>query len=331
GYVCPSGMEELMHHMLRWSDIRLNRDTVIIGAGYRMFYQGTVARCHVTLMVTPESNVEAHHLLTPLPISSFKDDLPSSLFSKNNISKRDTISATVWVLPPLNLATLHEISQEQQDHLTNNPEEWERRTCLLLLQLVTGLKQLQAQGVEETSIDFALVSRGQIEEGQDPDNRLILIPPVDEGGCEFVSLCQMASLATLLLLGVEAPLQQILSGLVNFPYALPSHKAFIVLLKLLHQEKAGSLTKVKCLLELLLYGPDKNCIDSATSIEEVESMMQRWLDLERANVLQSLIMKPIKASINIKYHLLFLVRSNARTLRDSVKLLEDADMKFAIL
>ena len=61
------------------------------------------------------------------------------------------------------------------------PGEWMKDACLLLLQLVTGLKQLQARGVEETSLELAVVAR----DGRDPHPRLILVPPPPDA-CECV-------------------------------------------------------------------------------------------------------------------------------------------------
>lgn len=83
-------------------------------------------------------------------------------------------SGTVWVMPALDLVSLEQLSVEVTGAPTTAP--W-----LVLLQLVTGLKQLQARGVEETQLNLTLVARGSEGEGYDPHPTLIIVPPSDSG------------------------------------------------------------------------------------------------------------------------------------------------------
>lgn len=79
------------------------------------------------------------------------------------------------------------------------------------------------------------------------------------------------------------------------------------------------------MLEVLLFGPDSTENDAKEG-EEVEAALQRWLDLERATVLHSLIRGPLESSVLTKFHLLFLVRTNSRVLRETMKLLGDPEV-----
>ncbi|XP_071544294.1 uncharacterized protein [Panulirus ornatus] len=320
---CPAGYEEVISGVTRWKDVIID-DDVIEGAGHRLFYAGVACGRDVTLMLTPEIKVDAHHLLTPLPIATFKDELPSHLLSHKYITRGKSTLGTVWVLPPLSLTTLRALAEEECLFSSAVPVEWERKACLLLLQLVTGLKQMQAQGVEETCIDLTLIAQGSQVKEQDSNPRLILIPPT-ETGTSLMSLCQCAAAATLLLMGVDEPVERAQEGNFTIPDMVPSPHAFNILLQLLHQEKAGSLTQVKCVLEVLLFGPDSTENDAKEG-EEVEAALQRWLDLERATVLHSLIRGPLESSVLTKFHLLFLVRTNSRVLRETMKLLGDPEV-----
>ncbi|XP_042226050.1 mucin-5AC-like isoform X2 [Homarus americanus] len=320
---CPVGYEEVSSGVYRWEDITID-DDIIVGAGHRLFYVGVARGRDVVLMLTPETKVDAHHLLTPIPLATFKDNLPSHLLSHKYITRGKSTPGIVWVLPSISLTTMRTLAEEECLRLSAVPAEWERNTCLLLLQLVTGLKQLQAQGVEETCIDLTLVVRGSRAKGQDCDPRLILVPPT-ETGTALMSLCQCAAAVTLLLMGVDDPLECAREGNFTIPDPVPSQHAFNILLQILGQERAGSLTQVKCVLEVLLFGPDSSGCDAKEG-EEVEEVLQRWLDLERATVLHSLIRGPLESSVLTKFHLLFLVRTNSRVLRETLKLLGDPEV-----
>lgn len=64
---------------------------------------------------------------------------------------------------------------------------------------------------------------------------------------------------------------------------------------------------------------------------EGENALQKWLDLERANILHTLVRDQASGEFNkncilTKFHLLFLVRINVKILRDALKLLETPDV-----
>merc|ERR1712037_136308 len=89
-----------------------------------------------------------------------------------------------------------------------------------------------------------------------------------------------------------------------------------------------SLGQVKSMLEYMLWGPSDIIFDLKTGreAESREEALQRWLDLERATVLNNLIRTQglwnIQLTVYEEYHLLFLVRTCAKMLREASLLFE---------
>lgn len=77
----------------------------------------------------------------------------------------------------------------------------------------------------------------------------------------------------------------------------------------------------------MLFGPEnfllgeENDEEVEEDDEEVEATLERWLDLERATVLHTLTRGPPPSPILTKFHLLFLVTTSARVMREAVRLL----------
>lgn len=92
---------------------------------------------------------------------------------------------------------------------------------------------------------------------------------------------------------------------------------------LLSNERAVSLTQTKSVLEFSLWGPSDVCLGS--TIRERELAIQRWLDLQRATVLHGLVCTRVQLTVYEEYHLLFLVRSNARMMCDASLLIESSN------
>ncbi|XP_076048513.1 uncharacterized protein LOC143029629 isoform X2 [Oratosquilla oratoria] len=321
----PSGYEEIEREVSRWADIELGDAWATEGVAGRRYYPGTACGSDVTVMITPEVKLEAHYLLTPLPIASFKDHVPSELVSAKGGHVPSSVPATVWVLPRLRVSSLLEYAAIRRSHRALSTVSWHQEVCLLVLQLVTALKHLQAQSVEEISIDLVLVAYG----GSDADPRMLVLPPshgAEQASRGLMSLCRCAIAAMYVLLGVEGAVEK---AQRDYSVALPSnvemHAQLSALVGVLRQERAGSLSKVKCALEFLLWGPEDLSSQGAES-EDQEATLQRWLDLERATVLHSLIKKVPEPQVAVTYNLLFLVRSNARVLREAASLLQEPEV-----
>lgn len=89
-----------------------------------------------------------------------------------------------------------------------------------------------------------------------------------------------------------------------------------------------SLFQAKHILETLLFGPEDMKLNTQ---DGGESAVQKWLDLERANVLHFLVREQANGSFNkncvlTKFQLLFLVRTNAKALKETIKSLEAPDV-----
>lgn len=82
------------------------------------------------------------------------------------------------------------------------------------------------------------------------------------------------------------------------------------------------------MLEAMLFGPESflagDMLEGSAEDEETEATLERWLDLERATVLHTLTRGPPPSPILTKFHLLFLVTTSARVMRDTLRLLTTA-------
>ncbi|PSN47609.1 hypothetical protein C0J52_04558 [Blattella germanica] len=174
-------------------------------------------------------------------------------------------------------------------------EERHRDGSFVLLQLINTLKSLQADGIEEASIgSFALC-----REDRDAQPRLCVL----RGPREETSLCQCA--------------------LQALDELLPSAPLTPVLRDLLQQERAVSLSQVKSVLEFSLWGPADLSLGT-----DREMVLQRWLDLERATILHGLVRSRVELSALEECHLLFLVRTSAKTMCEASLLLDSETTSF---
>jgi hypothetical protein len=177
-------------------------------------------------------------------------------------------------------------------------ERW-RDGGFVLLQLVNGLKTLQAQGIEEAPLslsNFVLCC-----EERDLQPRLCILHALGVRlASEDGSLCQCALAATKELLPDAT-----LTPLIN---------------NLLCRERAVSLSQVKSVLEFSLWGPMDVALGTPSSDREL--VLQRWLDLERATVLHGLVHTRVELTAFEECHLLFLVRTTAKIMCEASVLLD---------
>lgn len=144
----------------------------------------------------------------------------------------------------MEIYSLLEFIHSCQVLLEKNPTEWERKVVLLLLQIVTALKQLQAKGIEEACLDsIKIISKLM----SDDSPRLIIMENEASGQLDsynekkVVSLCRCAASVIQIVLG--NPLS-VLKDTVLCPPLVPSPHAFSTLVNILREERANSLTKV---------------------------------------------------------------------------------------
>ncbi|XP_018338565.1 PREDICTED: uncharacterized protein LOC108746350 isoform X2 [Trachymyrmex septentrionalis] len=277
-----------------------NVDTLSsVSIGRRIFCPATWNDQNVTLCI-------AFDLAMPMPqkdfyltsIIEFVDKVPKEIIEKVQPSRNGDVEATISILPCLNVITIQSFGVMSKDI---NGEGASRETSFVFLQLVNALKSLQARGIEDASKSLSDVVLCR----EDVYYRLYLlqgrlnIDPSDESGEERVSLCECALIALQQLhLTDELPLVQ----------------------DLLIREKAVTLSQVKSVLEFSLWGPADVPLGGP---REREVALQRWLDLERANVLHALIKTKAALTVIDEYQLLFLVRTTAKIMSEASMLLDE--------
>ncbi|CRK90877.1 CLUMA_CG004567, isoform A [Clunio marinus] len=257
-----------------------------------------VQMVQATITVLPKLNVETLEAMGAMIKSKAQNQ---SLFNGSNINLNsnnsnlddDTIS-------------MNEKSPSSDIKLNKNglfDDLLCREVSFIMLQLVNGLKMLQAKGVEEMPLGLSNIimcreldketqARLCILQGLNPD----ISSDEDE---EMGTLCQCA-----------------LKVLKEF---LPETKLTPILSHLLEQERADTLSKSKSVLEYLLWGPADVPINGP--LREREVTLQRWLDLSRATALRSLAGSKIDLTIYDECHLIFLIRSNSKAMFDASQII----------
>jgi len=196
-----------------------------------------------------------------------------------------------------------------------------------LLQFINALKYLQAQGTEEissSSLDYFLLVR----DDKDPHYRIVMLEDhINPQENEVLSLCSIGLAALLLLFRCENPIQIVKSGeRIDLPELTPSVGMFSTMCELLQRSSSMALGQVKSMLEYMLWGPNDIAFEFIEEHKREEEL-QRWLDLERATVLNNLIRTKgwlcnIELAVFEEYHLLFLVQTCAKMLHEASMLFE---------
>ena len=228
--------------------------------------------------------------------------------------------------------TLEMFASRISKNVRKSPQSWEKEICFVFLQLINALKYLQAQGIEDisvSSLDYFLLVR----DDKDPHYRIVMVENHirQSQKSQITSLCSIGLAAMLLLFKCENPIKRILSPLddnekIELPELTPSVGMFSIMCELLQHRSSMALGQVKSMLEYMLWGPNDIAFEF---IEEHrrEEELQRWLDLERATVLNNLIRTKgwlcnIELAVLEEYHLLFLVQTCAKMLHEASKLFE---------
>ncbi|XP_017020129.1 streptococcal hemagglutinin [Drosophila kikkawai] len=174
-----------------------------------------------------------------------------------------------------------------------------REVAFIMLQLVNGMKNLQAKAIEETPLSLSNVVLSKDMDNKDAQARLCVLQGNNNDDDEPMgTLCKCAH-----------------SALTDM---LPATKITPVLADILQQERAESLSKAKAVLEFVLWGPSDVALTG--SVKERELALQRWLDLERATVLHGLVRTRVELTVYDECHLMFLVRSTAKMMNDAAKI-----------
>merc|ERR1719382_1135913 len=291
----------------------------------------------VTLMVSKDmalNNINVKNSFALTPIAQFVDHVPSYLVSPSpGQSNTGSMQAVVWALQRLQVLQFGAFAKNlKQRRKSLRLDEFEKDMSFVLLQLINGLKFLQAQGIEETiaDLDNFLLARSD----NDTNHRLIITEechkPAPSSSPTKMTLCQCALSAMLQLFDIPDPVGKACEPQqkIELPQIIPSVSMFKTMAVILQKDGGVSLGQVKSMLEFMLWGPSDIIFDfkMGREAESREEALQRWLDLERATVLNNLIRTQglwnIHLTVYEEYHLLFLVRTCAKMLREASLLFE---------
>ncbi|CAH0587113.1 unnamed protein product [Chrysodeixis includens] len=334
---------------LRWSDFAIQQPKPCpVKAGKRFFYpaiwnssQGPV---NVTLMLYKEQlasqmvcQQSVQQTLSLHAVTEFCDLVPRQQFGEDG---EDLVQATIVVLAHAQVDTiqsygeaLHSAEGLSKDHQLVQTEQI-HEAIFMMLQVINGLKCLQARGVEELPESLTsfialkemqpLASHGSTLNLPSPDDRLnsLWAPKTNSYGrlCILQGLSDDISKST-----DEGHLNSLCKCAIRATeILLPGEKLTPLLKEILHEERAVSLNQAKSVLEFMLWGP----LDVVQGVptEERELSLQRWLDLERATVLHGLVRTRVQLNVFEQLHLVFLVRSTTKAMCDASVLLEKANV-----
>ncbi|XP_063362427.1 uncharacterized protein LOC134651306 isoform X1 [Cydia amplana] len=329
---------------LRWSDFAV-QSSKTVRAGKRLFYpaiwnssQGPV---NVTLMVHKEqtaSQLVCQQSMQPQTLSlnaitEFCDLVPLQQFGEEG---DDLVQATIVVLAQAQVDTLQTYGESLRSIEISTKEyqlvqtEQIHEAIFMMLQLINGLKCLQARGVEEISeslTSFISLREQPCSSGissPTPDDRLNSLS-APKTNC-YGRLCILQGLSDDMNKSTpDAHLNSLCKCAIKaLEIILPSEKLTPLLKEVLQDERAISLNQAKSVLEFMLWGPLD--VAQGVPVDDRELSLQRWLDLERATVLHGLVRTRVQLNVFEQLHLMFLVRSTAKAMCEASVLLEKANV-----
>ena len=153
-----------------------------------------MAHNHLKLFIYSYLNEKKYGLIVPVYFYLFF--LKSDYIRDKNYNILFTytfLGRTISVFGRLQVETLESYTKKLANSVKMASQAWEKEISFVLLQLVNGLKSLQAQGIEE--IEACLDQFLLIRADKDPHYRLMILNPVSNGP---MSLCASALAAMLL-------------------------------------------------------------------------------------------------------------------------------------
>ncbi|CAG9132648.1 unnamed protein product [Plutella xylostella] len=335
---------------LRYNDFTIQQKTSSIRNGKRIFYpaiwnssQGPV---NVTLMLHKEqmaSQIVCQQSVQPQTLSlnavtEFCDLVPLQQFGEDG---EDLVQATVVVLAPAQVDTIQSYGESLHASERLTTKEYQlvqteqlHEAIFMMLQLINGLKCLQARGVEE--VPLTLTSFVVMRETQasgvhgstlnlPTDDRLTSLSAPKTNSYGRLCILQGLSEETNCSKSADEHLNSLCKCATKaVEILLPGEKLTPLLKEVLREERAVSLNQAKSVLEFTLWGPLD--VVQGVPVEDRELSLQRWLDLERATVLHGLVRSRVQLNVFEQLHLMFLVRSSAKAMCDASVLLEKANV-----
>ncbi|XP_064489768.1 treacle protein-like isoform X2 [Ornithodoros turicata] len=243
--------------------------------------------CKVTLLVTKKT--------------SFLPPVPQLLKHRTIVSFLDN-DTIVLVLPRGAVSPVHHSNLHSSPHAV----------AYVLLQVISTLKALQSTGMEEVE---ACSQKCWLVEWETMHPQLVYLHqgifPQQESDSEKVTLCQYVQKIILQLLHYQAESDIILDSTSD-------NAIFSILSSVLAEEKASSLSQAKRLLEYFLWAPWD--LLKANWPVQLEAHLQRWLDIQRAEVwkrfARGLHSDGMPCSVYLEHKLSFLVNGSGKMLKD---------------
>ncbi|XP_055925146.1 1-phosphatidylinositol 3-phosphate 5-kinase-like [Argiope bruennichi] len=318
-----SGMELFQNggKSLKWKDFSVESDAPLFVLPDKNIYNAIYRpqEKDVMLLVTPrkQSTPQNARNLNRYPVlASFTDNLPKSQISEPPSPYMEW--ASVYVLQRCTVTTVEHFA-ENTALQRGNQHVHLRNYCFVLLQLIHSLKSLQAEGIEEVSCDL---SRLIVVDSQEDKPPVFVLFPEDKAHMTLCdnrkTLCQAVLSALYHFLRINQ-VGDLDSCEVNGErLAEPVAHTFKVIAEVLIEEKASSLSQAKGFLEYMLWGPvDVKVPDSQTDLDTV---LQRWLDLQRAQMVKSTISQLHNTHLHVyeEYQLVFLLQASVKSLNSVI-------------
>ncbi|XP_077287549.1 uncharacterized protein LOC143912184 isoform X2 [Arctopsyche grandis] len=351
---------------LRWNDFTvtsaISKGSGSLKIGKRIFHSAVWnsspagGAVNVTLMLLKEhmaSQLVSQHTVQPQNLSlnavtEFCDLVPLQQFGEEG---DQLVQATVVVLAHSQMDTIETYGEYLRNNNQLSPmntlkrnssiekessHESQHEATFIMLQLINGLKCLQARGTEElpSSLSTFAISRDSQYLSKNQQNSSSMSETNLEDGPPSIQMPKANSYGRLCIvdglsdvsrssIAVEEKTSSLCECAINaLKLLLPDNKLTPLIEDLLSKEKAISLNQVKSILEFTLWGPWDVVL--GVPIKERELSLQRWLDLERATVLHGLVRTRVHLNPFEQSHLMFLVRSTSKMMCDASVLLESS-------
>lgn len=262
----------------------------------------------------------------------------------------------ISILPRLVLNNIETYADQtaNRHHPLKQASLHEKDVCFIMIQLISSLKYLQSQGIEEVPSDFDgffLVRSSNIRAphlvlcwetflSSSASTTSSASDIVASSSMNYkskasyrqqrISLCQSALACLCLLLHTEVPTEEIIKEkrVPDFPSLSTYSEGFQKVADILNREKSHSLTQSKSLLEHMFWVSNHSSVmrDVQTKFDS-EYLAKSWLENERAkqvtNILKMLLKQSDDLDIVEEYRVQFLLHTSAKQLFDAGNFLDE--------
>uniref|UniRef100_T1IZF0 Uncharacterized protein n=1 Tax=Strigamia maritima TaxID=126957 RepID=T1IZF0_STRMM len=312
---CFAGLQDTS---LRWVDFKVG-PMALAKLEHTAFYSAIWgSNTQVMLLVSEDIfpipfPAKAPFLLSP--IATFQDFIPLDFDFESEVSETKLHHRMIWVFPPVKVQSIENFCAKLKTLAEEDIENYTNLVTFLLLQLISALKHLQADGIEEVGYPPHWVVLMGNEDEDCTNLCLNLIGsstqsfPHPDSDCYSLCACALLIMRLFLTGDANSDMKDICQVIRD---NIVARTTFRVVIGILENERVTSLSQVKAILEFALYGPTVNQ-------KHNEIGLQRWLDLEKAFALSNLISCINKGELTVfhDFHLRFLTRTNSRSLREA--------------